>query len=156
MDSIINAASQCNTITSWAAFTAAVVLFFCCMGGIIDTSESKDWPSKASVVCLIIFLAAGATIIGSFAVGSSALNHYKDELSSEITREYNVKMANPGEFDFKSLDEPIEVNSLDEGDTRIYECYIKKNQDGQYKLYTKSDKGAYMELSGASKAMLAE
>lgn len=156
MDSIINAASQCNAAVTWTVFIGGVTAFFCWIIILLEIPDNSLSSSKTCVVALVISLVAAAVAVGATIIGCTTLSHCKDELSSEITREYNVKMASPDKFDFKSLDEPIEVNSLDEGDTRIYECYIKKNQDGQYKLYTKSDKGAYMELSGASKAMLAE
>ena len=97
-----------------------------------------------------------ALAIGTYIAGSVMIRQYKEELSSEITREYNVKVMSLDKLPLKESEKPIEVSSLDEGDTRIYECYIKRDQNGQYKLYIRSDKGAYMELSGASKAMLAE
>lgn len=156
MDSIINAASQCNTVVTWTIFVAGVITFFCWIIILLELPDNSLSSSKICTVVFAISLVAAAVGVGAEVIGCTTLGHCKDELSSEITREYNVKMANPDKFDFKSLDKPIEVNSLDDGDTRIYECYIKKDQNGQYKLYTKSDKGAYMELSGASKAMLAE
>ena len=155
MDSIINAASQWYTPVTWIVFVC-ICIMFCASMKVITEAPRRHFNVKACTTATIIAIVACAVAFGVEAIANSTLDHYRSELDSEITREYNVKMKSPDKIEFNSLDKPIEVTSLDEGDTRIYECYIKRNQDGQYRLYTKNDKGVFIELSGASKAMLAE